>query len=94
MPRSIFSNMKLVASSTADTAVSALGAIDNLAQVGVIASSDWRKQAEFTSRLRDKARQRLMANEEALDLIESQMLSEMVGDYLPQSKDELFALPN
>lgn len=102
MSRSIFSNTKLAVSSAVDTSVSIFAtldttakALDNVAQVGLIASEDWKKQAKFESNLKDKARAKIMENQEAIAAIETQMLTSMLGDYLPESKtSELFALPS
>lgn len=102
MSRSIFSNTKLAVSSAVDASVSIFAtldttakALDNVAQVGLIASNDWKKQALFESNLKDKARAKILENQQAITAIENQMLSSMLGDYLPETKTtELFALPN
>ena len=82
-------------SAASDASVTMFATLDNVAHVGLAASADWRSQSEFELSLKERARKRLTSNEQALNLIESQLLAEMVGDYLPGEKTaELFALPN
>lgn len=102
MSRSIFSNTKLALSTAVDTSVSifssidtAAQALDNVASVGLIASNDWRKQAELESQIKDKARAKILGNKQAIAAIEQQILSQMVGNYIPESQtNDLFALPS
>lgn len=102
MSRSIFANTKLALTSAVDSSVSIFSTIDttaqalnNVASVGLIASNDWRKQAEFESALKDKARSKILDNQQAIDAIENQILTSMIGDYIPESKaSDLFSLPN
>ncbi len=102
MSRSIFANTKLALTSAVDSTVTIFGTIDttaqalnNVASVGLIASNDWRKQAEFESSLKDKARAKILNNQQAIDAIENQILTSMIGDYIPQSQaSDLFTLPN
>lgn len=102
MSRSIFSNTKLAVSSAVDTSVSIFAtldttaqALDNVASVGLIASNDWKKQAIFESNLKDKARAKIMENQQAITAIENQLLTSMLGDYIPETKaSEIFALPS
>lgn len=97
----IFKSVKQSVAAASNASVTMFGALDttmqsldNVAQVGLVASEDWKKQAIFESNLKDKARQRLMSNDKALSYIENQMLSEMIGDYVHESQaTELFALP-
>lgn len=97
----IFKSVKQSVSAASNASVTMFGALDttmqsldNVAAVGLVTSADWRKQAEFESSLKDKARQRLMSNEKAINHIETQMLTEMIGDYVTDPKaTELFALP-
>lgn len=102
MSRSIFSNTKLALSTAVDTSVSifssidtAAQALDNVASVGLIASADWKKQAEFESQIKDKARAKILKNPQALEAIEQQILTQMVGNYIPETEtNDLFALPS
>ena len=101
MSRSIFANTKLAVSSAVDSTVTIFGALDttaqaldNVASVGLIASNDWHKQAIFESSLKDKARTKILNNQKAIAAIESQMLTSMLGNYLPETaSSDLFALP-
>ena len=98
----IFKSVKQSVAAMSDASVTLFGAmdtsmqaLDNVAHVGLVTSNDWRKQAEFESQLKDKARQRVMSNEQAINHIENELLAGMLGDYLPQAQvTELFALPN
>ena len=102
MSRSIFANTKLALTSAVDSTVTIFGTIDttaqalnNVASVGLIASNDWRKQAEFESSLKDKARAKILNNQKAIDAIENQILTSMIGNYIPESHtSDLFSLPS
>ena len=102
MSRSIFSNTKLALTTAVDTTVSIFSSIDtasqalnNVASVGLIASTDWRKQAEFESQIKDVARTKILNNKQAIAAIEEQILTQMIGNYIPETQsNDLFALPS
>lgn len=102
MSRSIFSNTKLALTTAVDTSVSIFSSIDtaaqaleNVASVGLVASADWKKQAEFESQIKDKARAKILGNKQAIAAIEHQILTQMLGDYIPETQaNDLFALPS
>ena len=102
MSRSIFSNTKLALTTAVDTSVSIFSSIDtaaqaleNVASVGLVASADWRKQAEFESQIKDKARTKILGNKQAIAAIEQQILTQMLGNYIHETEaNDLFALPS